>query len=65
MFFVHQTIQDSGAYMEHRYAGPKSISILGLNKGKLELTKNGWGHRVIINMPSIVTIYSSEGNERL
>lgn len=40
--------QDSGAYMEHRYAGPKTISIVGLNRGKIELTANGWGHRVNI-----------------
>lgn len=36
-------LPDSGAYMEHRYAGPKSILILGLNTGILDLTTNNWG----------------------
>lgn len=49
-FDLFQKIQDSGAYMEHRYAGPKSISILGLNTGTIDLTKNGWGHQVIHNL---------------
>ena len=35
--------------MEHRFAGPKSIFILGLNSGKMDLTSNGWGHEVLIN----------------
>nr|KYP44066.1 Beta-galactosidase 13 [Cajanus cajan] len=39
-------LPDSGAYMEHRFAGPKSITILGLNKGPLDLTANNWGHSV-------------------
>lgn len=40
--------QDSGAYMEHRFAGPKSITLLGLNTGTIDLTVNGWGHQVLI-----------------
>ncbi|XP_057456552.1 beta-galactosidase 13-like [Lotus japonicus] len=39
-------LPDSGAYMEHRYAGPKSIFIIGLNSGKIDLSLNGWGHQV-------------------
>ncbi|OMO74496.1 hypothetical protein CCACVL1_16661 [Corchorus capsularis] len=38
-------LPDSGAYMEHRYAGPRSITILGLNTGTLDLSINGWGHQ--------------------
>ncbi|KAI5402303.1 beta-galactosidase 13 [Lathyrus oleraceus] len=38
-------LPDSGAYMEHRYAGPKSISVVGLTRA-IDLTKNGWGHQV-------------------
>lgn len=37
---------DSGPYMERRFAGPRSITILGLNTGTLDLTINGWGHQV-------------------
>jgi len=32
--------------MEHRYAGPKSVTILALNTGLLDITPNVWGHRV-------------------
>jgi hypothetical protein len=34
--------------MEHRYAGPKTITILGLNSGTIDLTLNGWGQQVLI-----------------
>jgi hypothetical protein len=40
------SMKDSGAYMEHRYAGPRGVSILGLNTGTLDLSSNGWGHQV-------------------
>ncbi|XVF00877.1 hypothetical protein REPUB_Repub04eG0039700 [Reevesia pubescens] len=33
-------LPDSGAYMEHRFAGPRSITILGLNTGTLDLSNN-------------------------
>lgn len=39
-------LPDSGAYMEHRFAGPRGVTILGLNTGTLELSANGWGHQV-------------------
>ncbi|XP_015581880.2 beta-galactosidase 13-like [Ricinus communis] len=39
-------LPDSGAYMEHRYAGPRGVTILGLNTGTLDLSSNGWGHEV-------------------
>ncbi|KDP29649.1 hypothetical protein JCGZ_18811 [Jatropha curcas] len=37
---------DSGAYMEHRFAGPRGVEILGLNTGTLDVSSNGWGHQV-------------------
>ncbi|XP_010489252.1 PREDICTED: beta-galactosidase 13-like [Camelina sativa] len=38
---------DSGSYMEHRYTGPRSVSILGLSSGPLDLTEqNKWGNKV-------------------
>ncbi|KAJ9189570.1 hypothetical protein P3X46_000845 [Hevea brasiliensis] len=39
-------LPDSGAYMEHRFAGPRGVTILGLNTGTLDLSSNGWGHEV-------------------
>ncbi|RDY03751.1 Beta-galactosidase 13, partial [Mucuna pruriens] len=53
-------LPDSGAYMEHRYAGPKSISILGLNKGTLDLTGNMWGHRIGLKGEGM-QVFSEEG----
>ncbi|KAJ4889184.1 Beta-galactosidase 13 [Raphanus sativus] len=38
---------DSGSYLEHRYTGPRSVSISGLSSGPLDLTeKNKWGNKV-------------------
>ncbi|MBA0845739.1 hypothetical protein Goarm_023367, partial [Gossypium armourianum] len=42
-------LPDSGAYMEKRFAGPRSITILGLNTGTLDISQNGWGHQVGID----------------
>lgn len=36
--------------MEKRYIGPRSMSFLGLNTGTLDLTVNGWGHQVCMNI---------------
>lgn len=39
--------------MEKRFAGPRSVEILGLNTGTLDLTNNNWGQKVneSINLP--------------
>ncbi|XP_013598156.1 PREDICTED: beta-galactosidase 11 [Brassica oleracea var. oleracea] len=38
---------DSGAFLEHRYTGPRSVSILGLSSGVLDLTESSkWGNKV-------------------
>ena len=36
--------------MERRYAGPRSITVLGLNTGTLDLSVNGWGHQVSVEI---------------
>ncbi|CAL0334194.1 unnamed protein product [Lupinus luteus] len=54
-------LPDSGAYMEHRYAGPKSITILGLNSGTVDLTHNGWGNQVGLHGEKN-RIFSKEGS---
>lgn len=46
MINLSLSMKDSGAYMEHRFAGPRGVSILGLNTGTLDLSANGWGHQV-------------------
>ncbi|XP_010548094.1 PREDICTED: beta-galactosidase 11 [Tarenaya hassleriana] len=38
---------DSGSYMEHRYTGPRGVSLLGLRSGTVDLTEhNKWGNKV-------------------
>lgn len=41
-------MQNSGAYMEKRFAGPRAITIQGLMAGTLDITQNNWGHQVHI-----------------
>ncbi|XP_021900379.1 beta-galactosidase 13-like [Carica papaya] len=55
---------DSGAYLEHRYAGPRGISILGLNTGTLDLTENFWGHRVGLEGEK-ASWFTEEGSQKL
>ncbi|KAL5066527.1 hypothetical protein RYX36_028264 [Vicia faba] len=38
-------LPDSGAYLEHRYAGPETIFVFGLAR-TINLSTNGWGHQV-------------------
>ncbi|CAI8616832.1 unnamed protein product [Vicia faba] len=57
-------LPDSGAYMEHRYAGPKTITILGLNSGTITLTANGWGHQVGLEGEKHA-IFSEEGSKKV
>ncbi|KAJ7967162.1 Beta-galactosidase [Quillaja saponaria] len=57
-------LPDSGAYMEHRYAGPKAITILGLNTGTIDLSVNGWGHQVGLSGEKL-GIFSEEGSTKV
>ncbi|KAJ6409928.1 hypothetical protein OIU84_009424 [Salix udensis] len=57
-------LPDSGAYMEHRYAGPRGVSILGLNTGTLDLTSNGWGHQVGLSGET-AKLFTEEGGEKV
>ncbi|KAJ1411692.1 Glycoside hydrolase, family 35 [Sesbania bispinosa] len=57
-------LPDSGAYMEHRYAGPKSITVLGLNTGTIDLTSNSWGHRVGLKGEGI-QVFTEEGSKKV
>ncbi|XP_061989757.1 beta-galactosidase 13-like [Rosa rugosa] len=57
-------LPDSGAYMEHRYAGPKEIEVLGLNTGTIDLSRNGWGHQVGLNGEKI-QVFTEEGSKRV
>ncbi|XP_044508857.1 beta-galactosidase 13-like [Mangifera indica] len=51
---------DSGAYMEKRFAGPRSVEILGLNTGTIDLTNNHWGHQVGLEGERL-RVYTEEG----
>ncbi|KAJ3692808.1 hypothetical protein LUZ60_011903 [Juncus effusus] len=53
-------LHDSGAYLEHRDAGLHTAAIQGLNTGTLDLTENGWGHKVGL-MGEQIEIYTEGG----
>ncbi|KAI9182155.1 hypothetical protein LWI28_022624 [Acer negundo] len=55
---------DSGAYMEKRFAGPRSVEILGLNTGTLDITSNEWGHQAGLDGEK-VRIYTQGGSHRV
>ncbi|KAF7810783.1 beta-galactosidase 13-like [Senna tora] len=55
-------LPDGGAYMEHRFAGPSSVTILGLNTGTIDLTINGWGHKVGISGEEL-GIFTEQGSK--
>ncbi|KAH0994172.1 hypothetical protein GBA52_005655 [Prunus armeniaca] len=57
-------LPDGGAYMEHRYAGPNLIIVLGLNTGTLDITKNGWGHQVGLNGEKL-QVFTEEGSKQV
>ncbi|KAE8008752.1 hypothetical protein FH972_005235 [Carpinus fangiana] len=57
-------LPDSGAYMEHRFAGPRAITILGLNTGTLDLTMNGWGHQVGLTGEKL-KVFTQSGSHRV
>ncbi|AES89386.1 beta-galactosidase-like protein [Medicago truncatula] len=57
-------LPDSGAYMEHRYAGPKTITILGLMSGTIDLTSNGWGHQVGLQGEND-SIFTEKGSKKV
>ncbi|KAJ6365332.1 hypothetical protein OIU76_030161 [Salix suchowensis] len=57
-------LPDSGAYMEHRYAGPRGVSILGLNTGTLDLSSNGWGHQVALSGETD-KVFTKEGGAKV
>ncbi|KAJ0077209.1 hypothetical protein Patl1_36031 [Pistacia atlantica] len=57
-------LPDSGVYMEKRFAGPRSVEILGLNTGTLDLTNNHWGHQVGLEGERI-RVYSEEGLNKM
>ncbi|EFH38695.1 hypothetical protein ARALYDRAFT_359611 [Arabidopsis lyrata subsp. lyrata] len=49
-------LPDSGSYMEHTYAGPRGVSIIGLKSGTRDLIENNeWGHLV----------YTEEGSKKV
>ncbi|KAI5315079.1 hypothetical protein L3X38_044255 [Prunus dulcis] len=57
-------LPDSGAYMEHRYAGPRTVTVLGLNTGTIDLSQNGWGHRVGLNGENL-QVFTKKGAQKV
>lgn len=57
-------LPDSRAYMEHRSAGLREITILGLNTETLDLSQNGWGHHVGLNGEK-VKLFIEKGSKQV
>ncbi|KAK7264196.1 hypothetical protein RJT34_31801 [Clitoria ternatea] len=57
-------LPDSGAYMEHRFAGPSEIKIIGLNSGTMDITRSGWGQQVALNSEKL-GIFTEEGSKKV
>ncbi|XP_010431800.1 PREDICTED: beta-galactosidase 14 [Camelina sativa] len=58
-------LPDSGSYMEHRYAGPRAVSIIGLKSGTRDLTENNeWGHLAGLEGEK-KEVYTEEGSKKV
>ncbi|CAM8987227.1 unnamed protein product [Rhodiola kirilowii] len=55
---------DSGAYMEHRFTGPRFVSILGLNAGTVDISLNTWGHQVGVDGER-ARVFTQEGSSKV
>ncbi|KAL6963709.1 hypothetical protein U1Q18_034714, partial [Sarracenia purpurea var. burkii] len=53
-------LPNSGAYMEKRFAGPRAVTIQGLNAGTIDVTVNNWGHEVGVKGEKL-QLYTEEG----
>ncbi|OVA19595.1 D-galactoside/L-rhamnose binding SUEL lectin domain [Macleaya cordata] len=57
-------MQDSGAYLEHRMSGVHAVSIQGLNTGTVDLSENGWSHKVGMDGEKL-RVYTQGGSHRV
>ncbi|KAJ4966201.1 hypothetical protein NE237_018050 [Protea cynaroides] len=55
---------DSGVYLEKRFAGIRNVLIQGLNTGTIDLTQNGWGHKVGVEGEKL-HLYSQGSTKRV
>ncbi|KAL2937117.1 Beta-galactosidase 14 [Bienertia sinuspersici] len=56
-------LPDSGSYMERRFTGLRTVEILGLGTGNLDITFNGWHHRVGLE-GEILQYFTEEGAKK-
>ncbi|KAL9244854.1 hypothetical protein vseg_018575 [Gypsophila vaccaria] len=54
---------DSGSYMEHRFTGIRTVELLGLGTGNLDLTLNGWHHTIGLEGERL-KYYTEEGSKK-
>ncbi|KAE9447372.1 hypothetical protein C3L33_20719, partial [Rhododendron williamsianum] len=57
-------LPNSGANMEKRFAGPRAITIQGLNAGTLDVTLNNWGHEVGVKGEKL-ELQTEEGSQKV
>uniref|UniRef100_M1A6P4 Beta-galactosidase n=1 Tax=Solanum tuberosum TaxID=4113 RepID=M1A6P4_SOLTU len=57
-------LQNSGAYMEKRFAGPRAVTLQGLMAGTLDITLNVWGHEVGVSGEK-EQVFTEEGAKKV
>ncbi|KAK6924521.1 Beta-galactosidase, beta-sandwich domain [Dillenia turbinata] len=57
-------LPDSGVYLERRMAGVHTVALKGLMTGTLDITQNGWGHKVGIDGEKL-GVYTQEGSQKV
>ncbi|MQM21984.1 hypothetical protein Taro_055029 [Colocasia esculenta] len=57
-------LPNSGVYLERRMAGVHTVAIQGLNTGTLDLSANGWGHKVGLSGEKN-NVFTEEGSRKV
>ncbi|XP_015868171.2 beta-galactosidase 13 [Ziziphus jujuba] len=55
---------DSGTYLERRFAGVQTVTIKGLNSGTVDMSKNGWWHKVGLDGEKL-HVFNQGGSHRV
>ncbi|KAL1316021.1 hypothetical protein AAHE18_15G034600 [Arachis hypogaea] len=55
---------DSGSYLEHRVAGVRAITLLGLKTSPLDLSRKGWSHKISLDGEKN-NIFTEQGSQKV
>ncbi|KAL4569678.1 hypothetical protein LXL04_025320 [Taraxacum kok-saghyz] len=57
-------LPNSGAYMEKRFSGIRTVILQGMSSGSLDLTLNQWGHKVGTE-GEMLRLFTEEGSKKV